>query len=993
MTGQPAADFAGLLRRLRKESQLTQEELAEEAALSLRTIQDLEERHHRTAHKSTAENLANALGLTGPAHALFVKAATGRAVPAEVLAARAAAAAARPAATVAARAAATPVPRELPADVAAFTGRAGELATLDAFLPAATEPGSGPDLAPGPVVISAVSGTAGAGKTALAVHWAHRVARHFPDGQLYVNLRGFDPEQPVTADDALAGFLGALGVTSPDFPLGEAARAARYRSLLAGRRLLVVLDNAATEEQVRPLLPGSPSVMVIVTSRTTLPGLVARDGARRLDLDLLPGDDAVALLHTLIGDRVNDDPAATQALAGLCARLPLALRVAAERAAARPGMPLATLVDELADERDRLQLLDAGGDARGAVASVLSWSYRHLPGDVAQMFRLLGLHPAQDWDRHAAAALAATTPGRAGQLLDTLARTHLIQAAGPGRYGMHDLLRAYAAELAATHDPDQARQAALTRLFDYYLAACAAAMDCLAPAERHQRPEPPAVDTPVPDFGRRDATLAWLDAELATLVTVADAASRGWPQHGIQLGQTLHRYLDGVHDAKGLTIHQHALAAARACGDRAAQARTLTTLGVIYSRQGHYTQATDCHHEAIALARETGDQLTHVWALGNLALVHNQQGRYPEAARCARRAIALCRELGDVSGEAIALINLGLVNLRQGRYQRAAGHLQRAITLHRKVGHRVGEAAALTNLGQVRYRMGNYQQAADDQAQALALARETGSPRVEAWALTRSGEVSCRLGQHEQASIDYEQALELFRENGDSDGEAEALNGAGENLRATGQIDRARGYHDAALGLTRRTGGKREEARALLGLGEISDHQGQYDQATSYQQQALAIYRVIDDPGGQAEAFNSAGETELASGQPDQALTSHDQALTLTRRTGDRYQQARAHHGLANAYSATGQPGPGHQHWQHALDIYTDLGVPGPPRCILRSAAPVHRPMTSPVPDSYQVLLPSAETRDQVVSDGHRPAQRHRPQHLASPHDDGLTPR
>ena len=323
--------------------------------------------------------------------------------------------------------------------------------------------------------------------------------------------------------------------------------------------------------------------------------------------------------------------------------------MAAELAAARPGMPLAELVAELADERDRLELLDAGGDPRGAVASVLSWSYRHLPPGAARMFRLLGLHPGHDWDRHAAAALAATTLGQAGQLLGVLTRTHLVQPAGPHRYGMHDLLRAYAAELAAVHDADQARAEALTRLFDYYLAACAAAMDCLAPAERHHRPGPPPVATPVPGFGSREEARAWLDAELATVQAVAaHTASHGWPRHTIHLAQSLHRYIDGVHDTAGLTICRHALelpgSAATAPPRRAPSPPWASST----AGKAAYGQAADCHTEAIALAREAGDRLTQVWALGNLALIHDQQGRYPQAARCNRQAIALYAELGDV---------------------------------------------------------------------------------------------------------------------------------------------------------------------------------------------------------------------------------------------------------------------------------------------------------------------------------------------------------
>ncbi len=925
MTGQPASDFGELLRGLRKEARLTQEELAEEAAVSLRTIQDLEERRHRTAHKSTAEKLAAALSLTGQMSMLFVKAAAGRATAGEVLTAGQAG---RPAAGQAAASfgppASVPVPRELPADVAAFTGRASELAALDGLLAAA----SATARTPGPLVISAVSGTAGAGKTALAVHWAHRMAMHFPDGQLYVNLRGYDPAQPVQPQEALAGFLSALGASGSGIPLGEAALAARYRSLLNGRRLLVVLDNAASEEQARPLLPGSSPPMVLVTSRGTLAGLVARDGARRLDLDLLPADDAVALLRALIGDRVDSDPAAAQALTSLCARLPLALRVAAELAAARPDRPLAELAIELADERHRLEHLDAGGDPRGAVASVLSWSYRRLDHEAAAMFRLLGLHPGQDLDRYAAAALGAMTASRAGHLLAVLSRTHMIERVGHDRHGMHDLLRAYAADQAAASDQDDRRREALSRLFDYYLAACSAAMDCLALAERHHRPDAPPVSTPVPEFDDKAAARSWLNAELGTLVAVAaHTASHGWPRHTITLAQTLHRYFDGVDDTTGMTICRYALDAARECGDLAAEARTLTTMGVIYGRQGLYSQATKCHAEAVTLARQVGDRLTQGWALGNLGLIHDQQGRYADAARCHRQTLPLHRELGDVTGEAIALSNLGLIYLRQSRYQQAARHMRQAIRLYRQVGHQFGEAIALTNLGEVRYRQGDYPQAVDYQALALALSRQLGSRRVEAWALTRLGKVRCRLGLLEQATGDYQRALEMFREVGDRDGEAEALNGSGETMLADGWYAKARAFHDAALTLTGQTGDKQEQARALAGLGEICRCLGHHDRAARYCQDALVLYRQIGDPGGEAEALNGTGEILSAAGQPDQAAACHRGALDLATQTGDRYQQARAHRGIASIFGAASEHQE-RQHRQHALSIYADLGVP-----------------------------------------------------------------
>ena len=926
MTVQPALDFAGLLRQLRVEARLTQEELAEAAGLSPRTVSDLERRVNRTAHKDTAGLMADALGLAGPARGAFVAAARGRASAADVLAARADAPAALAAVALgnSPDPAPVPVPRELPADVGAFTGREVELAELDLLLPDAPDA----EGAAGPVVISAVSGTAGVGKTALAVRWAHRVAAAFPDGQLYVNLRGYDPDQPVAAAEALAGFLRALGVASSDIPLGEAERAARYRSLVAGRRLLVVLDNAATVEQVRPLLPGSPSAMVVVTSRDSLAGLVARDGARRLDLDLLPAADAVTLLSSLIGRRAEADPAATAELAGLCARLPLALRVAAELAASRPDTPLAELAAELAQEGERLALLDAGGDPRGAVASVFSWSYGHLPTDAARMFRLLGLHPGPDFDRYAAAALGGTGVAEAGRLLNALARAHLIAPAGPGRYGLHDLLRAYAVSLAAAHDTDESRQAALTGLFDYYLAACAAAMDLLAPAERRHRPDQPPAGAAVPQLADRAAARAWLDAELATLTAVAAyTASNGWPGHTTRLAATIRRYLD-AHATAGLTIYGQALNAARDGDDRTAEARALASLGSFHYVQCRYQQAIDYQQQALALARDIGDRFIQARALGSLGMAYATQGRYQRVTDPLQQALALHRELGDQRDEAITLNNLGETYLRRGHYLQAAEIQQQSLALFRGLGDPGAEATVLANLGEIYYLQGRYAEAVDHQRRALAISREIGHRRIEAWALTGLGLVHCRQGHGDQAAEYHQQALTWFREMGERDGEAEALNGAGETLLATGRPEQAHTCHTTALTLTRQTGNRREHARALTKLAAVLRQQGDLDQAGRHDQQALAAYREIGDPGGEAEAFNGAGETLLAAGRPAQARDRHAAALTLSRRTGDRYQQARAYHGLAEACHSAGQADEARQYRQHALDICADLGVP-----------------------------------------------------------------
>ncbi|MGH3937962.1 MAG: helix-turn-helix domain-containing protein [Pseudonocardiaceae bacterium] len=473
--------FGVALRRLRERAGLTQEQLAERAGLSVKAISALERGERRHPYPHTVRALVAALGASVQERAILEAGVPKRGRRRELSWQDRPAGAPRSVA-------------QLPADVAFFTGRERELAILDrqlATMAKSTGALGGRSTA---VVISAVSGTAGVGKTALALRWCHRVRGEFPDGQLYVNLRGYDPDQPLAATDALAGFLRALGVPGQDVPLQVDERAAVYRSLLDGRRMLVVLDNAATVEQVRPLLPGSPSCLVVITSRDSLAGLVARHGARRLELDLLPLEDAIVLLQVLIGGRVDAESEAAAVLAGQCARLPLG--VVAELVVARPSISLAELVGELADQQRRLKLLDAGGDPRTAVRAVFSWSYQYLSAEVARAFRVIGLHPGPDLDPYAAAALTNTSGDQAQHLLDLLARAHLIAPTSPGRYGMHDLLRAYAIHLATVEDCEQDRRAALTRLFDHYLATAAAAMDTVIPAEQHRRPRIPPPATP-----------------------------------------------------------------------------------------------------------------------------------------------------------------------------------------------------------------------------------------------------------------------------------------------------------------------------------------------------------------------------------------------------------------------------------------------------------------------------------------------------------------
>jgi DNA-binding SARP family transcriptional activator/tetratricopeptide (TPR) repeat protein len=743
----------------------------------------------------------------------------------------------------------TPVPRELPADVDTFIGRTVELAELDRLL-TASRPRREADggAASSAMAISAVAGSAGIGKTTLAVHWGHRVRDAFPDGQLYVNLRGYDPGEPMTVGEALARLLRSLGVADQNIPADDDERAARYRSLLDGRRMLVVLDNAVAVEQVRPLLPGVASCVVVVTSRDSLTGLVARDGARRLDLDLLPAGDAVRLLRELIGARVDADPAAAARLAAQCARLPLALRVAAELAAARPDLSLAHLADELAGEQRRLDLLDAGGDPHTGVRGVFSWSYRYLPADAARAFRLIGLHPGPDLDAYAAAALTSATVEHASGLLRLLARGHLIQPTGSGRYGMHDLLRAYARNLATMPGPEEAgAQDALTRLFDYYLAAAAAAMNTLVPSERSYRPSVRLPATPLPPVAAPAAARAWLDAERAVLVTAAGyAASGGWPGHATRLSAVLWRYLATSHYVDAAKVHTHACRAARRLGDRAAEAYALNYLGIIHQRLGRQLDAAACLRGALALFRELGDRLGEGLALVNLASRDRRQGRYPQAAAGEQQALALFRELGDRLGEAHALIGTGLTEWRQGRYPQAAGHFRQARVLYRDVGDMANEAHALSNLGMISGLLGRHREAVTCLQQALALFRERGYRTGEASALTDLGSVACQQGRHAEAVRYQEQALALFRELGERTGEVEALNGLGEALLAVGQQGQAYEWHAAACALARQIGEKHEQARAHNGLGAALLAAGQLDQA---REQYTAALKLADKIG------------------------------------------------------------------------------------------------------------------------------------------------
>lgn len=817
------SNLGAILRRRRSEAGVTQEELAERCGLSVRAISDIERGVTGRPRRASVELIADALGLTSTDLDDLVggrRFIGGGADPE------------------------TPIPRQLPATVRNFAGRSAEMRMLTGILDQDAETTNA-------VVITAVSGTAGVGKTALALHWAHQSAERFPGGQLYVNLRGFDSSPPITPADALAGFLRALGVDGQEIPAGLDERAARFRSLLAGRRILVLLDNAVDVKQVRPLLPGNSTCAVVVTSRNRLAGLVARDGARRLELDLLPFDDAACLLRSLIGERVDLEPDAATALAGLCARLPLALRVAAELATSRPTSLLAELVSELADEQRRLDLLDAEGDAETAVRAVFSWSYRHLDRAAARAFRMLGLQPGADIDVYGAAALIDDTVEHAAELLDQLARAYLTYQPRPGRWAMHDLLRAYAKERASHHDGDTSQHNALTRLFDCYLGSATAAVYVAFPSEnRAPLRTSPARPSHLRSLADPAVARAWLDSERANLVAVVRyTAGRGWPDHSLDLATVLFRYLEsGNHYTEAQSIYTRARGAARQVGDQIAESSVLTNLGAVDARQGRYAQAIGHFKLALGLCRQTGDQAVEARALTSLGVIAWHQGDYEQAAAHLERAAELFSRIGSRSGQAYALGNLGLALMRLGRCDEAAGRLELALSLFRQAGDPSGEAWALVNLGDVNVHLSHYRLATSNLQKALALFQVQGNSAGEAHALSNLGDVARLEGDYPEATGYLRRALALFRTIADRAGQAEALNGLGEVALACGKSGHARTQHSAAFALASQIGELYEQARAHHGLAEAYHADGEGDQARHHWQEALTLYTGLGVP-------------------------------------------------------------------------------------------------------------------------------------------------
>lgn len=652
-----------------------------------------------------------------------------------------------------------PVPRQLPSRVAHFTDREAGLTALDSWL---AEPSDA--ATPNWLIV----GSGGVGKTSLAAFWAHRVRDRFPDGDLYLDLRGYHVSRRRTADEALDEVLRVLGVPAERSPVGTDAKAAMYRTLLHGRRMLIMLDNAAAVEQIRPLLPGSPACRVLITSRDRLTSLTAREGAHRMSLDALPPDHARELLRRTAGaDRIDAEPDAAAELARYCGFLPLALRIAAERLVAGAHLRVAELVEELADERERLDALAVDDDS-SAVRAVFSWSYLALPPEAARLFRLLGLAEGPDIALDTAAALAGLSRTRTRRLLESLVGAHLLDEHLAQRYRFHDLVGLYAAERAQHDESPAERDAAVRRLLSWYLHASIAASWLVAPSFTRIPMDTPESPGSVPEFADRPTALHFYDAERANLLAaVRQAADRGERVFGWQLPVAIFAFLLSRRPlADWVETHRIGLAAARELGDELAEAWLLTSDAIARSALQENRAAVAQLERAVSLWRRSGPEWAQAWALRDLGGAYYALGRDEEADRALERALTTHVELGDEWGEATALSALAKAELRLGQFDEAIPHLERAIEIRRSHGDRRNEASCLSEIGLVLGAMGRAAEAVEHLEQALELHQEVEFGYGEALDRERLADLWETIGRPEQAREQRRLAAQLYDELG-----------------------------------------------------------------------------------------------------------------------------------------------------------------------------------------------------------------------------------
>ncbi|WP_067683898.1 ATP-binding protein [Nocardia miyunensis] len=743
-----------------------------------------------------------------------------------------------------------PIPRQLPADIRGFVNRMAELARLDRTL--AGDPGE-------PLVcgVSVITGTAGVGKTSLALRWGHRVRERFPDGQLYVDLRGYDAGDPVTPGQALDGFLRALGTTPAGVPADEPGKAALFRSLLAERRMLVVLDNAATTAQVLPLLPGTSGCLAVVTSRGDLPGLAVRAGAKRLTLNVLSENESVTLLRTeTCEERIADDAEDLAELARLCGRLPLALRIAADRAASRPYVPLSDLIADLRDESNLWDALGAGPEDETDVRTVFAWSYRALPKDAATLFRMLSLHPGPEFSTAAVAALGDLPTRQTRYLLDVLVGAHLIEQHAPDRYRFHDLLRAYALDQAHTAEPPQARTTALRRILLWYLLGADAAQSVVSPIEPHvafapdESPEQVWTATAPAVFDNAEHAVRWYTLERANLVGAVRAAADSAMDH---LAWRLHVVLRSIYMRENsfddwLITGHVALAAARRAGDRSGEAEVLESLGIAYTQSGSLAEGAENHRAALAIRREIGDRFGEAMSLNGLGLLAFREHDLTTALELLEHSRVVLHDVGESMWETLATVNIAEACLRLDRPREAEALLRPSLAIFRERQQPASIGNALWLLSMTLRELDRPEEAIHPAQEAVDLARSHGNHMWEGCWTIELGAVQQALGHHGQALESYQRAAALHRRIGDRGREAQSWAGAGEVYRELGRPEEAASFHRLAIATHRELDDRWLLATDLEQLGYDLRRAGDPDSGRPHLEEAQSILAEFNDP-------------------------------------------------------------------------------------------------------------------------------------------------
>jgi tetratricopeptide (TPR) repeat protein/transcriptional regulator with XRE-family HTH domain len=872
--------FGGRLRRLRVAAGLTQEQLAKAAGLSPRSISDLERGINLTARRETVRLLAEVLNLTGAERTGFQVAARGLTSSQVVLSAGSVATATR----------------TLPRDIGAFTGREPELKTVMRLAAGASKSG-------GVVGICAIGGMAGIGKTAFAIHAAHQMAPRFPDGQIFMSLHAHTPgQQPVEPGSALASLLVTVGVDASHIPAGLEERSRLWRDRLAGRRVLLLLDDAGGYDQVKPLLPGAAGSLVLITSRRHLTAL---EDASSVTLDTLPPAEAAELLIRLSGrPGLGTGVPGIGKVVRLCGYLPLAIGMMAGRLRHHPAWSVSDLAADLASARDRLELLRTEDLS---VAAAFDLSYESLSADRQRLFRRLALHGGADIDGYAAAALDGTGLGSARRGLEALYDRHLIAEHAPGRYRLHDLVREHARGLVAG-DPAADRDTAADRLLRYYLdTACAADVHLsrrgreaigaagaagAAGTGLSDAGGPGEFVAAAPEFGTRDDAVDWMERERLNLdAMVMDAVVRDRVAFATALPAAMHAFLrfDGHWD-HALRLHKVALDAAIRIGDERAEAAALTNLGDTEMAARDYPAAASSLSKAMQVCRNLAHRPGEAAALIQLGAALYLTGDNQMAAEHLGRALELFRELGDDTGQALTLSRLGSVQIVTGDYQAAVSGLTRAYELYRLLGDRLGEAYALTDLGAARQATGLYRQATADLELALGIYTEQGDRLGEANALLDLGSVQQATGVHAAAIAGLTRALELYEELDDRLGRANVLHQLGSVQQATGDGTAAGESQATALDLYRQLRDRNGEADSLVQLAELALSGGEAGAARAFFEQAHSIAVEIASPLGQARALDGLGRCALATGAAGSgagvAREALSRALAIYRRIG-----------------------------------------------------------------------------------------------------------